>query len=698
MSKTVSLKDIKLKLSKYGLPIDGKKEELQNRLASYLLSKSTIITPSDEQQYILGLIADKKNIVADCVAGSGKTTTILQIAHHFPESSILSVTYNTMLKNEVRTKVQDYGFKNITVTNYHSLAVQYYNHKAYNDEELMKIVSKNIEKIRDIPKYDIVIIDEVQDMTPLLFRFMRKFLSESEGDSSQIVIMGDKFQTLYKFKGADSRYLTLASKLYKKEFVQATLSTSFRVPRQISEFINDVMLDYDRIRSNHEGSIRYIACNPLEVAKLLVKDLQKLFLEGYQYSDVFVLNSTLRSPPMTALENELILQNIPCYFPTSDENKNKDDSDKVVFSTFHQSKGRERKIVIVYNFDDGYFAGKDLPDDDCPEELYVAVTRAKEHLWLIANSESPQLRFLNREELTYYTPFVRDMFNSEVRKACYMTSSKKIVRFLSEEVLRAISASERELVTEVESISTQINLLNKVEKEDVNDINCLAIPALYQQKVTGDCNLVLRVKDKYDELVKTKRHPFLQEAYVLQGEKNLTDIHKIIYNALLLVSMEEEVYNKVKQIKTYDWITEDQINGCFQIMDKHLTSSSENKRPLFEKPMEGKYKSEIGTVLISTSIDIMNDESIYLISTNEITIEEKLVLLFNAWIYRQNFGVYKNNYILNIRTSQLYILNTEHVEKVVDLICRDKYEKKPFMSDTKFLSLSNDTKFLSLSI
>ncbi len=29
--------------------------------------------------------------------------------------------------------------------------------------------------------------------------------------------------------------------------------------------------------------------------------------------------------------------------------------DKIIFTTFHKSKGRERKLVIVFNFDESYF-------------------------------------------------------------------------------------------------------------------------------------------------------------------------------------------------------------------------------------------------------------------------------------------------------------------------------------------------------
>ena len=57
---------------------------------------------------------------------------------------------------------------------------------------------------------------------------------------------------------------------------------------------------------------------------------------------------------------------------------------KIVFSTFHQSKGRERKVVLVFNFDQSYFKyyGKELDPNVCPNELYVATTRAQEHLSL----------------------------------------------------------------------------------------------------------------------------------------------------------------------------------------------------------------------------------------------------------------------------------------------------------------------------
>lgn len=701
----MSVKELKSKLEFYQLSTVGKKDELIKRLAEHLIKNSTICTPSDEQKIILRHVAENRNVVADCVAGSGKTTTILQIAHKFPEKSILSVTYNTMLKNEVKNKVTDYNLKNLTVTNYHSLAVQYYNYKAYNDEELMKIVELNLPPFREMKKYDIVIIDEVQDMTPLLFRFIKKYLADSETNSAtesetRLIIMGDKFQTLYRFKGADCRYLLLAEQLYKREFVHVSLSTSFRVPRQIAAFINDVMLDYNRIRSVSDGNIRYITCNPLEVSKMLVLDLQKLFLNGYCYSDVFILNNTLKSPAMTSLENELILKGIPCYLPTSDGNK--DETNQVVFSTFHQAKGRERKIVIVYNFDDSILSKED-EDEECSDELYVAVTRAKEHLWLIVNSEHPQLRFLNREALQRYTPFVSDYIYSEPKIPCYTSTSKKIVKFLSEHCLSILC--KYNLVTEVETISHQVNLVTKTvrvpdsdkvrdrdsdkvkgKSEDVTDINNLAIPALYQLKQTGTCKLLDKVEETYEILKKTNRHPFLIKAK--EKLNSLEGTAKIILSSILLISAQEEVYNKVQQINSYDWITDEQLNECFGIMDLYF-GGKENQ---YEVEGEAQLKAEWGSVVISTTFDIIGD-SVYMICT-DMTLEGKLMLLFNAWIYRTMYltsfpTTVRDFYALNIRTGQLFLLNQEYIDMVVDLVCRDKYQPKPFITNQQFIKNNN---------
>ena len=58
-------------------------------------------------------------------------------------------------------------------------------------------------------KYDIIILDETQDMTDLHYKFIQKFIKDM-GSIPTFLIIGDDKQSVFKFKGADSRFLTLS--------------------------------------------------------------------------------------------------------------------------------------------------------------------------------------------------------------------------------------------------------------------------------------------------------------------------------------------------------------------------------------------------------------------------------------------------------------------------------------------------------
>ena len=78
---------------------------------------------------------------------------------------------------------------------------------------------------------------------------------------------------------------------------------------------------------------------------------------------------------MQAFENILAERDIPIYIPPGDDNQNFDDNlaaKKVLFSSFHQSKGLERKVVVVFAFSADYFKyyAQDLEPSICP--VYAA--------------------------------------------------------------------------------------------------------------------------------------------------------------------------------------------------------------------------------------------------------------------------------------------------------------------------------------
>src|SRR5271154_1363372 len=114
-----------------------------------------------EQKNIINLLKNY-NVIVDAVAGSGKTTTILHIAKKYPDTSILSITYNERLKTETKQKAADLELENLHIYNYNSYAVKYLHKSCYTDENLLEHMDSNI---TDKNKYGIIIIDEAQDMT-----------------------------------------------------------------------------------------------------------------------------------------------------------------------------------------------------------------------------------------------------------------------------------------------------------------------------------------------------------------------------------------------------------------------------------------------------------------------------------------------------------------------------------------------------
>jgi superfamily I DNA/RNA helicase len=202
---------------------------------------------SNEQQYILDRAKEGSNIIVDSVAGTGKTTIILSLAQQMPDKTITLITYNASLKFEVREKVEALELTNIKVHTYHSLAKGYYSSNAHEDRGLKDVVIKNLPPKYKLMDIDILVVDEVQDMTITYFKLLVKYLKDL-GKAIQLIILGDYMQGLYDFKGADTRFLTLGEKIWEKhpnlrtcDFEKCKMKTSYRITQPICDFINNVM-------------------------------------------------------------------------------------------------------------------------------------------------------------------------------------------------------------------------------------------------------------------------------------------------------------------------------------------------------------------------------------------------------------------------------------------------------------------------
>lgn len=396
-----------------------------------------MLPPSEEQQLAIDtLLHTKDNLIIDACAGSGKTTTILHLAVSAPDTNFLVLVYNRRLMVETEERVQALGLQNMTVLNYHTLGVRYYTSECATDQGLKRVVEDDMSVVDDmeLPDFSVLVLDEQQDMTPILKRFIDKVIRDKgyarekkqrarpkkQEQTLRIVVLGDKRQELYGFNNADSRFLTMAARpevfgyINSEAWTSADLTTSRRLTQQNVDFINEQMLKMPsalamrsvKIQDDHGVSYpkpRYVICDPRED---VVDEVLRLLENGdFSPEDIIVLAPSVRGNSAALdLANNLALEGIPVFRADSDHSDVPPQvaRGKVLVCTYHQAKGIERRAAIVLGFDQDYHTWYNKvsePPIATSNPQYVAATRAVEHLVLIHNHQRAPLPFVNLDSI-----------------------------------------------------------------------------------------------------------------------------------------------------------------------------------------------------------------------------------------------------------------------------------------------------------
>jgi hypothetical protein len=673
---------------------------------------------SEHQNNIIQELILNKNVVVDSIAGSGKTTTNLHIASHFVNKNILLLTYNAKLKLETREKLKKFDINNIEVHSYHSFCVKYYNNQCFTDTIIRQLLKKKTEPLKTF-NYDLIILDEAQDISILYYELVCKIYKDNKNLNTQMCIFGDKNQSIFDFNKADQRFIEFASDIFNfnksLEWSICNLPVSFRITHEMSLFINKCLLKNDRIISNKitKNKPRYIICDSFGNTRYSrpIQEIKYYLNLGYKPSDIFVLAPSVKSEgsPVRQLENKIkqTLPNILVFVPSNDDEKLDEKllKDKIIFSTFHQTKGLERKVVIIFGFDSSYFKyyKRDSNPKVCPNELYVATTRGIEHLTVFHHYKNNYLPFINSDKLRRYCYFEE---NKELDIAEFSDESKKIIDTPVESVIdflpqNVIDHCFNQLVItkNEEFIFNRIDILtttsNDESTESVGEITGIAIPSYFELKIKNKLSIRQQLINENFEnnlIVQTIAQPRKKQHIIDKIKIETLTPEQLLYICNCWNAHKNGYLFKVYQITNYNWLKQDTLDKCIERMNKlNITNDS-----VFEYKVEIEDEPELMDRRLIGFIDCFdkNNNIIYEFKcVSKLTKEHYLQLAFYMYIYELNKKTDTDIscVLFNILTNEYYTVScdSEKLREMVKFVIYTKYTSKKLLTNEEFIKKSD---------
>lgn len=403
-------------------------EEMEKKRAEEEARIPTVTDLSEEQLELINRVKNGENMLVDACIGSGKTTTIQVLCGEMPDKNILYLTYNRLLKSDAQKKIKS---DNTFVTNYHGFAVSVLTKHGIKTnpsdaiQTFLKMIPEFDKERRPFDKYDLIILDEYQDVEQEIAEELEYIKKRNPG--AQIVAVGDMQQKIYD-------KTTLQVKPFINEYLEEHGELSFT--------------KCFRISPRHAKVLGYVWDKPIngvnedcEIKYMTQKEVMK-YLADKNPGDVLCLGT--RTGKMTKVLN-FLEENYPdvynkdtVYASIQDEDRSNLDlsGDVAIFTTYDSSKGMERKTCVVFDFDEMNWKLRSEKPNQKQEILRnifcVAASRGKEEIIFVSEQRKKGLldpkvmRGACRENVKYNIPFnVSDMFDHK-----YKEDIEKCMEFL----------------------------------------------------------------------------------------------------------------------------------------------------------------------------------------------------------------------------------------------------------------------------
>ena len=280
--------------------------------------------------------------------------------------------------------------------------------KELEDDNLLDfndMINKSIKSIENIGirrKYKYIIIDEYQDTSLVKVKMIQTIIKYTH---SKLLVVGDDFQSIYRFTGCDLQIFLNFSKFFNNSKTFKIINT-YRNPQEVINIAGTfIMKNRHQIKKELKSSKHLVkpliiiySPKPIITLKLLltkVKDKGTIYVLGRNNNDInYYIDNNYQK-----LENN--------YYQYK----------KITFRylTIHKSKGLEADNVILININNNFnslpskirdekilkyvkIAKGDYPYDEERRLFYVALTRTKNKIFIISpyHNESVFIKEIKR--------------------------------------------------------------------------------------------------------------------------------------------------------------------------------------------------------------------------------------------------------------------------------------------------------------
>ncbi len=242
-----------------------------------------------------------------------------------------------------------------------------------------------VRKGKFISPFKTVMVDEYQDISPDRLALIEALCATTNRQSgASLFAVGDDWQAIYQFAGAD---VTLTTG-FKERFAHSVihyLDTTYRFNSQIGKVANRFISQnpHQQPKELNSFNTKKIKCVHIVPMQRVEKVLDKLDRQSKQQRSVLLLGRNHYHKPDLYADWCQRFQML-----------------NIEFMTCHASKGKEADFVIILSVDEGQFparhkqahlsdvfTGNDetYPDAEERRLFYVAMTRAREKVWIAHN-------------------------------------------------------------------------------------------------------------------------------------------------------------------------------------------------------------------------------------------------------------------------------------------------------------------------